>query len=741
VHIEQHDRGLHIDDEQPKFLARCAQGIRIFCRTFGLTVVYTMLRGGRPEPQKVAISRSRLVSVVRAFVHLIPVTGAIFIIYINLRGYYIGAYLRNIAYLQFAAKLHELLIQASLAAILSSYIRYELALGAGLPFGALFSALQITQVSYLWSTECWGALLSFQTPLRRRLCLFVVVAITILLATAAGPASALALIPRVGYWPAGSTHIWLNGTRSDLWPDFVNESIVPLSCSETSMLNGVDLCPSSGWQEILKYVRSTETMLNPKIAPQGTHWSSNDLDSLFGFRGAPTHNIQEASMVSLRTMTICTEKCSSTTVTTQQAIVSDALVFIALLWNNYASFGTKFGNRRNSIHSVQTFQPITGIYCSTDNDPIHGMDDERPILFEDLMFANLSYTAIDVTRAQLMQLPQNTSDFRVVWTDIARSGPEATTGAIVLHPRDPQNLTQSFTACWLESNWGPSTVNTSTGTFGGEATATTADSIGTNLGDLYGYQRTPRIFAKFKHIKVTKEWAQFLNPFIPELGTTVFHILLSNAFEELDTWNTEIILAALMTNGLAMLGRDLRLQGHTIPPEKTDQYGPFSLAPWLSGKGDLFHVDPVHSANWAKLEINSSVEGLFYSSHGFAVKLAIGILTAYIVFAVSHFIYACFSGISSSSWDSIAEVTALAVNSPPTEFLKNTCAGIENAAIFSLPVRVLAADADSKQTSSIESHVPLIVNKRDHLQLVFGKVGDEDCLRNRILPNKKYGTL
>ena len=97
--------------------------------------------------------------------------------------------------------------------------RYELLLGQGLPFGALFSGLQISQASYLWSMEFWGSACSKDLSIRTRISIVSIISIVILLASTIGPSSAILLIPRLAYWPAGSTDIWLNATLQDLWPD------------------------------------------------------------------------------------------------------------------------------------------------------------------------------------------------------------------------------------------------------------------------------------------------------------------------------------------------------------------------------------------------------------------------------------------------------------------------------------------------------------------------------------------
>lgn len=84
-------------------------------------------------------------------------------------------------------------------------------------------------------------------------------------------------------------------------------------------------------------------------------------------------------------------------------------------------------------------------------------------------------------------------------------------------------------------------------------------------------------------------------------------------------------------------------------------------------------------------------------------------------------------GISSTCWDSIGEVTALAMNSTPTTLLKNTCAGIMELHIFQLPVRVLAI-RDTEGDG-------------EHLELVFGNLDEKDLIGTPIKQNRVYGTL
>ena len=206
---------------------RIQNATTILFRALGLHLIISAIRSlrhlaigkGFDEPTKIAIRKDRMTALGRALIHVVPITVAIWEIIINWNTYYFGATIRNQAYYQFGAKVHEMTAQASLAVIVFSYIRYEMSLGKGLPFGALFSGLQISQASYLWSMEFWGSLCSGKLPFRRKVEMALIMSVAIVLAATVGPSSAILLIPRLDYWPAGSTSIWLNTTSQGLWPD------------------------------------------------------------------------------------------------------------------------------------------------------------------------------------------------------------------------------------------------------------------------------------------------------------------------------------------------------------------------------------------------------------------------------------------------------------------------------------------------------------------------------------------
>ena len=78
---------------------------------------------GYDEPTKVAIRQSRTTALLRALIHIAPMGVALWEVIWNWNTYYVGATIRNLAYYQFGAKVHEMAAQASLAAIVFTYVR------------------------------------------------------------------------------------------------------------------------------------------------------------------------------------------------------------------------------------------------------------------------------------------------------------------------------------------------------------------------------------------------------------------------------------------------------------------------------------------------------------------------------------------------------------------------------------------------------------------------------------------
>ena len=443
--------------------------------------------------------------------------------------------------------------------------------------------------------------------------------------------------------------------------------------------------------------------------------------------------------------------------------------------------------RQDAVHAINSgyYQPYTIASCASD--VIRGPQDDSAVAFplppyvdpsmlnqseyNDSILDMYSFVYPGITRNQIFDTPGSLTESRLKWVELPQDPFNGSAiGAVILLPRLTENLTQEILVCNLGAGWGASLINTSSFAAGTTFTTSVTDFPSTNNGSSFNSSRAsaigvtraeseanaaviqynPPYFPK-KPVIITEAWATYLNPFISALNTTVIDALMSTAqpVEELTPVQQTIIarwaLAGLLANGLASIGATGTLQGDIKTVVKSENTTEWDGYYWFSGKGDMFIVDPEESRDWVKLRVDSTMEGYAYNIRGTSPKVAIAFLLVYCIIALSHALYAAISGestfrifkncvliigrlgISSTCWDSIGEVTALAMNSTPTTLLKNTCAGIMELNVFKLPVRVLAVRDDE--------------GDGEHLELVFGNVDEKDVKGTPIKPNRVYGTL
>ncbi|KAI4260961.1 MAG: hypothetical protein L6R42_003830 [Xanthoria sp. 1 TBL-2021] len=475
----------------------------------------------------------------------------------------------------------------------------------------------------------------------------------------------------------------------------------------------------------------------------------------------------------------------------QQSAIAAALTVIGELWvNGMLNTSTKgHGSvlqRLDAVHTVKEgyFQPYTTGSCAVD--AIDGPHDASPMSFpvpsgvreDTLDRIEINDTVLSgwpslvcpgVTKDQIYGIPGSPEEFRLKWVELPQDPFNGSAiGAIILLPRSPANSTQDIMVCNLGAGWGSSIMNTSSDGNTPMTSiidlSTTNTAIGDDLHTNYSsvYQLPPAegkasntVSAFFlpyfpqKPIVVTEDWARYLNPFVSAVNKTVIDILMSpepgarpgpEGF--ISTAETALIL--LLANGLSNIGAASTLQGDIRTVKRPSGRRKIDGDYWFSAKGDMFVVDPQESKDWVQIRVHSTINGYAYTIRSAASKVAISFLLAYCVLALSHVLYAAISGkkllgilvsefivddlgVSSTCWDSIGEVTALAMNSTPTTLLRNTCAGIMELDIFKIPVRVLAV-RDSEGDG-------------EHLELVFGDVDEKEVRGTRIKPNRVYGTL
>ncbi|KAL8961291.1 MAG: hypothetical protein Q9193_002135 [Seirophora villosa] len=279
-------------------------------------------------------------------------------------------------------------------------------------------------------------------------------------------------------------------------------------------------------------------------------------------------------------------------------------------------------------------------------------------------------------------------------------------GAAILLPRSEQDPVQEVVLCNIAAGWGRSSLVASsnlkvsgggmTSTFqeGQNLKAVEAQSTTDQFGNAFHYLDLPR-----RLINISASWAQYIDPLIQGRNTSLLDMLIQETkIQGEQPTSIPDIIVMLFVNGLAKTAWSSTLQGELKK-----------------------------SQDWVTFRVDSTLDGYAYNVMTTPPKIAIAILTAYVLLVVGHTLYSGITGISSNCWDTIAEVTALAVNSTPTAALRNTCAGISEFHIFKLPVRILVSKDEE--------------GEGEHLELVFGRTDEEKVQERTIKANRTYGTL
>lgn len=660
------------------------------------------------EYPKVAIWKCRLVALPKVLLHIVPLCTSIFLVSINIIGYWLGTEISGIqgynsaklGGLQFAAKMHEITIMASLSTIVFTLVQMRL-VSQKVAFGSVFSGLQFQTLSYLWSKELWEVIVSEWGQPHGKLFVVALLLATVL-APSVGPSSAVLMVPKLQDWPVGGTEFWLNATRDELWPLEVSDSGVDRSCAVTE--NSRQLyCPSSGLQAFL-----------------GGHvWGLRGLNFLSGGWGANemvdtptevslpgTHSSRILWEGYLQEELIIVAFCPST-------VVADSLALAAMHWD-YASrcapLRPHFARRNSASFTITNLkQPITNVVCNNLN-LTGGISDLLkggigfPV-WDTYMHGANAFPKLDssaLANQVLEQLKKNSSRPDLFWLKLDQSVfGNNSIGVIATLPATSEQGQNSskVLACTVDSHWMSLQYQINT---------TTSDAPWAVRADFNTFKSLRRSFiAALPRIHIDTKWAQYLNPSSSTKNITFFEELAVSAGIwsadgdtqteqiEFSDYAVESILAGMITNGLSTVSfQSTGIQG-TVPGS-LDCYSGwvdpfFPRAPRGLGRaaGTPWNMTGVDTTNMTRFTMTVTANGYAYGVSGATSIVAIVILLVYCAMAIFHAVHVCWTGLSSSSWDSIPDLAALAIQSSPTEVLKNTGAGISTTAVFREPVQVL----------------------------------------------------
>lgn len=133
----------------------------------------------------------------------------------------------------------------------------------------------------------------------------------------------------------------------------------------------------------------------------------------------------------------------------------------------------------------------------------------------------------------------------------------------------------------------------------------------------------------------------------------------------------------------------------------------------------VYAEDPwTDPATLAQLQYTISSSGYGYDASSTTVKLSLAVLLFYLTATAVYLVYSVSTGYAATSWDSIAELTALALNSQRPEALENTSVDIDTLETFRRPVSIW-------------------VNEHGSLEIVFDAAG-QSTVYKKVQVNERY---
>ncbi|KLU87925.1 hypothetical protein MAPG_06915 [Magnaporthiopsis poae ATCC 64411] len=223
-------------------------------KSWGLHSLWIVIRRTSSAQNHVVIFKHRGVALLAAVVHILPLAGSVAIAWLLRRDRWIGATLDpnlNLV-IQIAAKVLELLIMASLSAMIFTFVRSEVALGKGAPLAAYLAGGAIRSPAYIISDEFWGMARGTFSSNPKKYCFLLFSLLCCVVASLTAPFTAAALQPINGWFTTGGTPFNIDTRGYPLLPSrdkmiTSNSTFGDGACA----VAGNASCPSGGWESLL----------------------------------------------------------------------------------------------------------------------------------------------------------------------------------------------------------------------------------------------------------------------------------------------------------------------------------------------------------------------------------------------------------------------------------------------------------------------------------------------------------
>lgn len=632
------------------------------------------LPDGEMERPKAMIEKSRVKAIYRAcFIHLVPVTAALVLIILNYIEYYAGSELSGpkgyddfkFSGLLFAAKLHEVLMVASLGFIVFTYVQEELVNGEGVPFAALGAGLQMSQITFIFQKDFWCLFWAHWERRRKKWTLVALLLICTLLGLSVAPSSANLMRPRLDNWPSGGTKFWLNATDELFLMNSTDQIDVSDGCSTYSF----DLaCPYGDWDLVAaQYHSFWEEVKDNTSMPEKAHVTSS----------SSSRNMEMRHRSEGPTGRIGIWNNRYTVATVPQSAMADAVTEIGQLWLIAAKrhkVAHQFEYRNDVGFFVNTTQPISQARCNsiavsrnrtlnpeftllfprfsaTCQDDLCEPEDSAGIEFSDASIAQELGSQLDTTSTPMLR-----------WLDVndIPGASNASIYAVALFPNTTTGETKLY-SCSIDARHA-SSVNVAT-----RNNPRIVDGVVENFDQVGTYND------EWPRIRISTSWASLLNPDLPTANSTVFSETVAiagmwNSSKEIDSniykVIVESVLVTMITNGLGRASHNVNLVGELKDPDGGPEDWMANMIPDDLGPGrSAYKINASEESEATEFEMRAEVNGLAWSHSGTAHVLSIVILLIYVLIAVAHTIYMIVTGLSIVTWTSMTEITSVAMSS------------------------------------------------------------------------------
>ncbi|KAH0023889.1 hypothetical protein KCU78_g5265, partial [Aureobasidium melanogenum] len=574
----------------------------------------------KEEEPKIALYTGWVSVLTGLLVHVLPLSACIALIYLNATSFFLGTHVSTLAF-QFLAKFLELLAQASLASAVFVYLRALYTDPQPVPFGALFAGLQITSISYLWSLEFAGVVASKDFKRTRKFLFLLFIPLSIVLAVGIGPSLAIALTPTLGTIHNGWTEVWLNATEEQLFPSYLEPTVLVY---DPSISSGFVIYWNTDATGLLQW-----TNFEPSL---------------------------DGNFTTISHQPAVTVNCTSA------GWMDPTTVYIINADDRYVLQSKYLRSLNDTIGSNRTTNSFQWVFIDRNNSVVEWPSQSVPS----------------------------------VWVVIHNAG--GNTGGF-LGP---------FALCAIYAGYAhvDNTILFTTSTWYMRQKLVSSETQGPSGSN----------------IAIS---AIALNQTLPKLST-----LVDQGLPEVDTLT---FLATSLAASMAQWPKQILeypdddtqwpTPGIIIASTQNQVSSVNNSFQWLgsSAEDHVFYPGSEYADAEGKYRLRMDV-----SSHGYSYQInqtskviAISVLVAYCVYIVTfNILMLTLNRVHSNAWDSISELTALAIMSRPDDKLRNTSAGIETVALFKLPMNIRA-------------------NENNHLEIVF-EDGSESSSSGIVEKNKKY---